>query len=278
MTLYRTLPLGLVIAVSAAPARHSSHAADALSAHSTELVVNIKEEDYTSECWAAWQDFDSKRCWCWTGCALDCSQGGHPAVEGKSIHPDWCTAGEYASKEDCSAPTLEVVKECPTDARGPGVSSIAFTGAYTLPETETQAMQWSFSNGKVWDDGHGRVYPGDSHGRDNQKFFVTYKSESESVFKIHNAADPSKCLDWHPSENSIYMGDCHTDANQDFYFVRSDGEKLKRGDKQPYSVSDGMSVATPDPRASGKVLTVDGEYIRFKSVASGGVSKVFLGY
>lgn len=283
MTLYRTLPLGLVIAVSAAPARHSSHAADALSAHSTELLVNIKEGDYTSKCWAAWQDYDSKRCWCYTGCALDCSQGGTPGVAGMSLHPAWCTADKHASHEDCSAPTLKLAKECPTDAaKGPGVSSIAFTGGYALPETAAQAMLWTFTNGKVFDDGHGRVYPGTAHGNSNQRFFAEYLTET--VFKVHHARDPSKCVDWHPTDNSIYMGNCHEGENQKFYFVGSDGQALKKGDTQPYGQAlkgdtqpySWMNIATPDTRAEGQVLTVDGAYIRFKLPSTGATSKVSL--
>ena len=71
-------------------------------------------------------------------------------------------------------------------------------------------------DGKVWDNGGGRVYMGDAHGGDNQKFYVEMLTVTD--FRLRNKGHPDKCLDLHTADNHIYMGGCHAGSNQKFYF------------------------------------------------------------
>ena len=83
-------------------------------------------------------------------------------------------------------------------------------------------------DGKVWDDGRGRVYMHDAHGGDNQKFYAEMLTVTD--FRLRNKGDPNKCLDLHPSNNYIYMGNCHEDSNQKFYF---EGDQAGLGRTRP---------------------------------------------
>jgi len=83
-------------------------------------------------------------------------------------------------------------------------------------------------DGKVWDDGRGRVYMHDAHGGDNQKFYAEMLTVTD--FRLRNKGDPNKCLDLHPSNNYIYMGNCHEGSNQKFYF---EGDQAGLGRTRP---------------------------------------------
>jgi len=85
-----------------------------------------------------------------------------------------------------------------------------------LPLTADEAVEiTSLHDSKVWDDGHGKIYMGSSHGGSNQKFFV--EPVGTHIFKLHIASDPGRCVDLHTSENKIYIGDCHGGSNQQWY-------------------------------------------------------------
>jgi len=97
-----------------------------------------------------------------------------------------------------------------------------------LPSHQDEALQiTSLSDNKVFDDGHGKVYMGDWHGGDNQRFFI-HRLEGK-YFQIKIKSDSDKCLDYHTQDNNIYMNDCHTGNNQIFYLVDGNGKANMNG-------------------------------------------------
>jgi len=93
----------------------------------------------------------------------------------------------------------------------------------SLPTSASTARQISsLQNSKVWDDGHGKIYMGNSHAGDNQRFFIEPVNGDASAFKIHIKSNPSKCLDYHYHANKLYVGDCHGGNNQIFYLQSAD--------------------------------------------------------
>lgn len=96
--------------------------------------------------------------------------------------------------------------------------------AELLPSHANEALQiGSKQDNKVWDDdGHGKVYMGDSHAGSNQRFFI--HQIDDTYFQMKIESKPDKCLDYHMHESKIYIGDCHSGTNQLFYFVDGMGK------------------------------------------------------
>lgn len=127
-----------------APAKNSvlQAAGEISAANSPEnanLVQKIFSAGYTEACFSAWHMFDSNRCWCYTGCGLDCSQGGTPGTPGLEANPQWCTAEDlFLTKEQCKELTCELQANCEgqgkaVDSHDPGLTLTASTAGYTCP-------------------------------------------------------------------------------------------------------------------------------------------------
>lgn len=103
------------------------------------------------------------------------------------------------------------------------IPTVTFSGTTTpgtLPTTKDTAVQIKslVDANKVWDDGHGKIYMGDPHAGDNQKFFIEPVDTKDGTFKIKIASNTEQCLDYHYHENMLYMGGCHDGDNQVFKF------------------------------------------------------------
>jgi hypothetical protein len=115
---------------SAAPAAHKANRVHkSLAERSLELV---DKTSYTSQCYDAWVPFDKARCWCHTGCALDCSIG-KAGTAGDSLHPDWCTDDKKASLAECESLTNSIITACDDEPaeNKPGLGSLCSTAGYT---------------------------------------------------------------------------------------------------------------------------------------------------
>jgi len=135
---------------SAAPVRHTAnstiaHHALLASGHAAPLgyVQKIKESDYPEQCWQSWTLFNDYKCWCFTGCALDCSQGGEAGVAGTTSNPEWCTTVTDEDKKSCEELSCDLVANCDevADDLKPGVDKIVSTGGYTCPTPATLNLQ-----------------------------------------------------------------------------------------------------------------------------------------
>ena len=132
-------PIALLLAGAAAAPAHSATKEKSPTAIKPVGEVslmspmsNLTPEDYKEygdspgECYFIWEMFDKARCWCHTGCALDCTQGGTPGIPGNEIHPAWCSPGEAESEAECAPIVCELLEQCkdvPTSL-APGLSAI----------------------------------------------------------------------------------------------------------------------------------------------------------
>jgi hypothetical protein len=80
---------------------------------------------------------------------------------------------------------------------------------------------------KVWDNGHGKIYMGNKHSGNNQKFYVQCMDSSCAYMKFMGSG--AGCLDYDFGGNKLYMGTCHSGANQIFYFEKNHGLMSGKG-------------------------------------------------
>jgi hypothetical protein len=174
---------------SAAPAVHNAKKTHTLvapgDAKPLGLVQKIKETDYTPSCYTAWELFDHSRCWCFTGCALDCSQGGHPGTPGKDLHPQWCENLTDEDHASCEALTCDLVENCKDvdDDLKPGLDKIESTGSYdSCPKAEP--MEGIDHHTDMWLCGNvGPFYGQDPKPDLSKNYEVLYKGETYFVGK-----------------------------------------------------------------------------------------------
>jgi hypothetical protein len=140
---------GLISIVSAASVQHApkSHNALVATEHTIQLLQKINKNDYSEACLQVWETFDKARCWCYTGCALDCSQGGDPQGDepkkpGNQTHSEWCQ--DVQPWEDCRTETFDLMDNCKdadrtiqVDGAAPGVDKIAETAGYQRADVPT---------------------------------------------------------------------------------------------------------------------------------------------
>lgn len=120
------LGLALMAGVSAVPVAHERE---------TEILSAVDFSVYSKTCMEAWRPFDAARCWCYTGCALDCTQGGSPGVPGNEVHPYWCGDHQKQTAEECMSLSCSMPEAC-GDAeaeQAPGLTFLAATGGYECP-------------------------------------------------------------------------------------------------------------------------------------------------
>lgn len=119
----------LFTSASAAPASTAGNALtapDNMLDHVVPTVLSNKKvakAGFSEDCLAAWSFFDASKCWCHTGCALDCSQRGRPGTPGKDIHPDDCT--DAPPKESCLEQVCDLVGTCVGDDATRKVDGVA---------------------------------------------------------------------------------------------------------------------------------------------------------
>jgi len=139
---------GLISMASAASVQHASKSHDALVApgHASPMALSnkkINKDVYTEACYNSWKTFDEARCWCYTGCALDCSQGGQPGVPGNQTrNSDKCQ--DVQPWVDCRTQTFDLMDNCKdadrtiqVDGAAPGVDKIAETAGYQRADVPT---------------------------------------------------------------------------------------------------------------------------------------------
>lgn len=143
---------GLISMTSAASVQHAPKSHNALMAGQTpnmagqspkpesapyELVQNIKEKDYPQECFDHWKIFNYGRCWCHTGCALDCDQGGTPGIPAKDVHPEWCSE-RPTTPEECKPTVCDLVSACKgvDTSLVPGIGNLTDTAGITCEDIE----------------------------------------------------------------------------------------------------------------------------------------------
>jgi hypothetical protein len=157
---------GLFTSASAAPAHHakSGHTSELLSPGLTEPVKlwtrGVTKEDYPEACMEAWEFFNQERCWCFTGCALDCNHGGwkvdprrgkasEPGVPEKDLNPEMCEGVTDDYKKGCEELACDLVNNCDevADDLKPGLDKIVSTGGYTCSAaaTATKDLVWNGS-------------------------------------------------------------------------------------------------------------------------------------
>jgi hypothetical protein len=128
---------GLFTSAKAAPAHHAKNG------HTSELIApgekpvdlagRIDKDKYPPACHEAWELFTQGTCWCFTGCALDCSDGRSPGSPGKTMHPEWCkdvTADDQTACEELACDLVENCKDVSAEL-APGLDKIVSTGGYT---------------------------------------------------------------------------------------------------------------------------------------------------
>ena len=117
-------------------------------------------------------------------------------------------------------PPVEASARSPSPAPAPSPSPSPSPAPPILPTMKETAVQIKslFDPKKVWDDGSGKIYMGDPHGGENQKFFIEHVNQEHGTFKIKVASKTEQCLDYHYHENKLYMGGCHDGTNQVFQF------------------------------------------------------------
>jgi hypothetical protein len=130
---------GLLTSATAAPAHHAK------TGHTSELIApgekpvdlagRIDKDKYPPACHEAWEFFTQERCWCFTGCALDCSDGRSPGSPGKTMHPEWCKDLTDDEEIACEELACDLVNNCDevADDLKPGLDKIVSTGGYTCP-------------------------------------------------------------------------------------------------------------------------------------------------
>jgi hypothetical protein len=123
----------LLAGSSAVPARHS-HEAKTL-AHSTKIHnFAIDRNQYSAQCLAARDSFDEARCYCKTGCFIDCGNNGTAGEPRRITNPEQCTG--TIDDAACAERTCTVLQACDPDNdsanRGdmPGFDYLLTTSGY----------------------------------------------------------------------------------------------------------------------------------------------------
>jgi len=80
-------------------------------------LLDYPKSTYSDACIAAWEPFNDNRCWCYSGCALDCTHepeaaDGVPGTPGLNIHPSWCGSCRRADWFECGDLTKAIVNDC----------------------------------------------------------------------------------------------------------------------------------------------------------------------
>jgi len=80
-------------------------------------LLDYPRSTYSDACMAAWEPFNDNRCWCYSGCALDCTHepeaaDGVPGTPGLNIHPSWCGSCRRADWFECGDLTKAIVNDC----------------------------------------------------------------------------------------------------------------------------------------------------------------------
>jgi hypothetical protein len=111
-------------------------------------LLNKPESEYTTKCMDAWKPYNEARCWCFTGCALDCTHepnapDGIPGVPGLDIHPHWCRPSKRSTVEDCHDLTCAVEAACADEPNVddiPGIGFLTLTGGYNCTKKEEKKI------------------------------------------------------------------------------------------------------------------------------------------
>jgi hypothetical protein len=110
---------------------------------SVSLPSDLNPSDYSTECYNAWTAFDHGRCWCHTGCALDCTNGGVPGKAGSVIHPQWCEESMHLTKDACESITVSLTEACADvmddKTKAPGLADVCETAGYDACKPKPKA-------------------------------------------------------------------------------------------------------------------------------------------
>jgi hypothetical protein len=161
----------LLTSATAAPAYHAKngHTSELLAPGAKppgamDLVGRIHPGQFSVGCWESYQIFSDMRCWCYTGCALDCPEdmGRKPGTPGKEVHPDWCQ--NLPPKENCELPTCDLEMNC-KDQPGEGLGKLESTGGFNCKAAQGAEVMdlwmnpleypedwgsWSFDHSAEW--------------------------------------------------------------------------------------------------------------------------------